>query len=126
MIQLILVAAEFYELKIAIFGHMGDGNLHPTLHTDECNAEEMEKIEQAMEEIFDYAVELGGTTTGEHGAGPAKKKFLPMALGDQSINLARQLKKSLDPKGILNPGKIFDPLTPARCASLKSTNRQQF
>ena len=61
MIQFIQVAAEFHELKIAIFGHLGDGNLHPTFHTDECNAEEMEKIEQAMEEIFDYAVELGGT-----------------------------------------------------------------
>jgi glycolate oxidase len=109
MIQFIQVAAEFYELKFAIFGHKDDGNLHPTFHTDECNAEEMEKIEQAMEEIFDYAVELGGTTTGAHGVGLAKKKFLPMALGDQSINLARQLKQSLDPKGILNSGKIFDP-----------------
>ena len=61
-----------------------------------------------MGEIFDYAVELGGTITGEHGVGVAKKKFLPKALGDQSLNLMRRLKKCLDPQGILNPGKILD------------------
>jgi glycolate oxidase len=109
MIRFIQKVAAFYKLKIAIFGHMGDGNLHPTFLTDERNGEEMEKVEEAMKEIFDYAVELGGTITGEHGVGVAKKKFLPKALGDQSLNLLRQLKKCLDPGGILNPGKIFDP-----------------
>ena len=109
MIRFIQEVAKFYELTVAIFGHMGDGNLHPTFLTDERDKEEMKKVEQAMEEIFDYTVELGGTITGEHGVGLAKKKFLPEALGDQSISLLRQLKKSLDPKGILNPGKIFDP-----------------
>src|SRR5258708_12784023 len=97
MIQFTQVAQEFYELKIAIFGHMGDGNLHPTFHTDECNAEEMEKIEQAMEETFDYAVELDGPTTGEHGAGLPKKKFLPTSHGAPIQTLPRQLKNHSAP-----------------------------
>jgi glycolate oxidase len=109
MIRFIQEVGIRYKLKIAIFGHMGDGNLHPTFLTDESNQEEMERVEQAMQEIFDYTVELGGTITGEHGVGIAKKKFLPKALGNESLNLLRQLKKSLDPEGILNLGKIFDP-----------------
>jgi glycolate oxidase len=95
-------------LRIGIFGHMGDGNLHPTFLTDERNHSEMERVEAAMKEIFDYAISLGGTITGEHGVGLAKKKFLPGAIGDGSLALLRQLKRTLDPDGILNPGKIFD------------------
>jgi glycolate oxidase len=87
---------------------MGDGNLHPTFLTDERNHAEMERVELAMKEIFDYAVQLGGTITGEHGVGLAKKKFLPAAIGDASLGLLKQLKRTLDPDGILNPGKIFD------------------
>ena len=87
---------------------MGDGNLHPTFLTDERNADEMERVEKAMQEIFDYALALGGTITGEHGVGLAKKTFLPGAIGDASLALMRQLKRTLDPHGILNPGKIFD------------------
>jgi glycolate oxidase len=68
----------------------------------------MERVEHAMQEIFDYALKLGGTITGEHGVGIAKKKFLPGAIGDNSLGLMRQLKRALDPDGILNPGKIFD------------------
>ena len=109
MIRFIQEVGVRYELQIAIFGHMGDGNLHPTFLTDECNREEMHRVEQAMQEIFDYTVELGGTITGEHGVGVAKKRFLPKALGNESLNLLRQFKKVLDPEGILNPGKIFDP-----------------
>ncbi len=108
MIHFIQAAAERHRLKIGTFGHMGDGNLHPTFLTDERNTEEMERVETAMREIFDYAVALGGTITGEHGVGLAKKRFLRGALGDASLNLMRQLKKTLDPDGLLNPGKIFD------------------
>ena len=87
---------------------MGDGNLHPTFLTDERNADEMARVEHAMREIFDYAIALGGTITGEHGVGLAKKSFLPRALGNASLGLMRQLKLALDPDRILNPGKIFD------------------
>ena len=87
---------------------MGDGNLHPTFLTDEKNTAEMARVEKAMAEIFDHAVALGGTITGEHGVGLAKKAFLPKAIGDASLETMRQLKRTLDPNNVLNPGKIFD------------------
>lgn len=97
-----------YQLEIATFGHMGDGNLHPTFLTDERNHEEMERVEQAMEEIFNKALELGGTITGEHGVGLAKKKFLPRQFDTASMSLLQKLRKTLDPHEILNPGKVSD------------------
>ena len=108
MIRFIQKVAARHRLRIGTFGHMGDGNLHPTFLTDERNHDEMERVEIAMKEIFDYALLLGGTITGEHGVGLAKKKFLPAAVGESSLALMRQLKRALDPDGILNPGKIFD------------------
>ena len=95
-------------LEIATFGHFGDGNLHPTILTDERDREEMHRVEAAMQEIFDEALRVGGTITGEHGVGLAKKKFLPAQLGDASYALLKTIKRSLDPDGLLNPGKIFD------------------
>jgi glycolate oxidase len=108
MIRFVQDVGARHRLKIGTFGHMGDGNLHPTFLTDEKNKEEMERVEIAMKEIFDYAVSLGGTITGEHGVGLAKKPFLPAAIGEGSLGLMKQLKAALDPLGILNPGKIFD------------------
>ncbi|MDQ3621105.1 MAG: FAD-binding protein [Verrucomicrobiota bacterium] len=109
MVRFIQEVGVRHRLKIGTFGHMGDGNLHPTFLTNERDADEMARVEKAMHEIFDYAIELGGTITGEHGVGLAKKAFLPRALGDASLQLLRQLKQTLDPQGLLNPGKIFDP-----------------
>jgi glycolate oxidase len=108
MIRYIQEVGARHRLRIGTFGHMGDGNLHPTFLTDERNADEMARVEEAMREIFNHALALGGTITGEHGIGLAKKKFLPAALGDASLQLMRQLKHALDPHGILNPGKILD------------------
>lgn len=108
MIRFIQEVGARHQLRIGTFGHMGDGNLHPTFLTDERNHAEMERVEIAMKEIFDFAISLGGTITGEHGVGLAKKKFLPEAIGDASLGLMRQLKRTLDPDNILNPGKIFD------------------
>ena len=87
---------------------MGDGNLHPTFLTDERNHEEMERVEQALEEIVGHTIALGGTITGEHGVGLAKKMFLRQQFGDASFELLRLVKKALDPNALLNPGKIFD------------------
>jgi len=109
MIRRIEEIGRKHRLKIGTFGHMGDGNLHPTFLTNEKNHEEMKRVERAMEEIFAAALELGGTITGEHGVGLAKKKFLSGALGSLNLRVMRELKKVLDPKGLLNPGKMFDP-----------------
>jgi glycolate oxidase len=116
MIRFVEGIAKKYKLRIGTFGHMGDGNLHPTFLTDERNKEEMHRVEEAFKEIFDEAIRLGGTITGEHGIGLAKKSFLPKFAGDAQMDVMRALRKVLDPKGVLNPGKMFDPL-PFRPAS---------
>ena len=108
MIRFVEEVAKKYKLRIGTFGHMGDGNLHPTFLTDERNKEEMHRIEEAFKEIFDEAIRLGGTITGEHGIGLAKKSFLPKFAGDQQMQVMRALRRALDPNGILNPGKMFD------------------
>lgn len=100
------IAAE-YKLQIGTFGHAGDGNLHPTILTDERNAEEMARVEKAVDEIFRVALSLGGTVSGEHGIGFTKARYLPMEMGEGSMEMMRAVKKALDPKGILNPGKMF-------------------
>lgn len=96
-----------YDLKIGTFGHAGDGNLHPTFLTDWRNAEERERVKKAIEELFSAAVELGGTLSGEHGIGLAKAPFLPKEFNRATIEAMKAIKKALDPKGLLNPGKIF-------------------
>lgn len=108
MIRFVEATAMKYRLKIGTFGHMGDGNLHPTFLTDERNKDEMHRVEEAFKEIFDEAIRLGGTITGEHGVGLAKKTFLPKFLGDVQMRVMRELRRALDPNGILNPGKMFD------------------
>ena len=108
MIRFVDAVAKKYKLRIGTFGHMGDGNLHPTFLTDERNKEEMHRIEEAFKEIFDEAIRLGGTITGEHGIGVAKKSFLPKFLGEAQMKVTRDLRRTLDPNGILNPGKMFD------------------
>jgi len=108
MIRFVEAVAKKYNLKIGTFGHMGDGNLHPTFLTDERNQEEMRRVHEAFHEIFEEAIRLGGTITGEHGVGLAKKSFLPRFAGDAQMRVMRELRRALDPKGILNPGKLFD------------------
>ena len=108
IIRFIQATATKHGLRVGVFGHMGDGNLHPTVLTNERNHEEMERVEKAFREIFEETIRLGGTITGEHGVGLAKKSILPQALGHEQIRVMRELKKVLDPKGILNPGKMFD------------------
>jgi glycolate oxidase len=108
MVRYVQGVAEEYGLEIANFGHMGDGNLHPTFLTDEKDDAEMEKVEAAMGRIFQRTIEVGGTITGEHGVGLAKKPYLASQFGDHSYLLLKQVKRTLDPKCLLNPGKIFD------------------
>jgi glycolate oxidase len=108
MIRFVASVATKHKLKIGTFGHMGDGNLHPTFLTDERNTAEMHRVEEAFKEIFEEAIRLGGTITGEHGVGLAKKSFLPKFAGDAQMRVMRELRHALDPNGILNPGKMFD------------------
>ena len=108
MVKFINAVAAKHQLMIGTFGHMGDGNLHPTFLTDERNTEEMHRVELALDEIVEETLRLGGTVTGEHGVGLAKKQFLRRQLGEGSYALMRSIKQALDPMCLLNPGKIFD------------------
>jgi len=107
MVRFVAAVAQKHQLRCGTFGHMGDGNLHPTFLTDERNTDEMHRVEEAFAEIFAEAIRLGGTITGEHGIGVAKKKYLPAQAGAAQMRVLRELRKVLDPHGILNPGKVF-------------------
>ena len=108
MVRFIADTAREFDLQIGTFGHMGDGNLHPTFLSDERDSHEMHRVHEALEAIVKRTLEVGGTITGEHGVGLAKKPWLRQQMGDASLELMRQIKRTLDPRGILNPGKIFD------------------
>lgn len=107
MVAIIQKVAVDHQVRIGTFGHMGDGNLHPTFLTNEKNHEEMKRVEKAMAVIFEKAIALGGTITGEHGVGTAKRDFLEKGVGSGAYEMMRSLKQLWDPHGILNPGKIF-------------------
>lgn len=107
MVGFIQQVAEKYELQICTFGHAGDGNLHPTCMADERDKHQMERVHAAFAEIFAEAIRLGGTITGEHGVGLAKAPYLEARVGSGGIALMRRIKDAFDPRGILNPDKIF-------------------
>lgn len=96
-----------YQVDLVVFGHAGDGNLHPNIIADKRDYEEMKRVEKAVEEIFKAAVELGGTLSGEHGIGTLKAPFMEMELGEITLDMMKRIKQSWDPNNILNPGKIF-------------------
>ena len=97
-------------LPIPIYGHAGDGNLHPNILCDRRDAEELSRVRIAAREIFELAVSLGGTLSGEHGIGLLKKQFMELDLGPGALSLMRRVKEAIDPLNIMNPGKIFpDP-----------------
>ena len=97
-------------LTVATYGHAGDGNLHCNVLFD--RPEERPAVDQAVAEILRAAVDLGGTITGEHGVGYAKRDFLEYEQGAELVALQRRLKALFDPLGILNPGKIFPGAPP--------------
>ncbi|MBE2213139.1 MAG: FAD-binding protein [Opitutaceae bacterium] len=108
MIRFVGETAARYRLEVATFGHFGDGNLHPTFLTDERDAGEMHRVEEALKDIFAQALALGGTITGEHGVGLAKRSFLRGQMGDASYALLKAVKRAIDPDGLLNPGKATE------------------
>lgn len=97
---------EKHSLLIGTFGHAGDGNLHPTIVINKDDADEVARAEKSLADIFNLALDLGGTITGEHGVGSAKLPYLRQKLGDVSLALHRNIKSVFDPDGILNPGRV--------------------
>jgi glycolate oxidase len=95
-------------LPIVIFGHAGDGNLHPNILFDKNDTDEWERVQAAIGDLFALSVSVGGTLSGEHGVGTLKKPYLESDVGPIAIDVMRSIRRSLDPNGILNPGKIFD------------------
>jgi glycolate oxidase len=100
------ISAEF-GLPIVVFGHAGDGNLHPNILFDKRDPEQWARVEPMVSQIFKIALELGGTLSGEHGVGMLKRPYITRALGPVSIEIQKRIKQVLDPLNILNPGKIF-------------------
>jgi glycolate oxidase len=98
-----------YDLPVVVFGHAGDGNLHPTILFDNRDGTRWPLVEQAAHDTFLAALELGGTLSGEHGIGLLKRDYMERALGTASMDVHRGLKQALDPQNILNPGKVFPP-----------------
>ncbi|MDP2725148.1 MAG: FAD-linked oxidase C-terminal domain-containing protein, partial [Syntrophales bacterium] len=86
----------------------GDGNLHPSILTDKNDPEHYGRAEKAVRDIFTAALELGGSISGEHGIGLEKRGFLKQAMPPEAIGILKAIKKIFDPKGILNPGKIWE------------------
>jgi glycolate oxidase len=107
MVREIEVIAKRNNVEICTFGHAGDGNLHPTCMTDARNKDEMHRVEIAFEEIFEKAIQLGGTITGEHGVGVMKSPYLAWKLGEEGVEAMKTLKHAFDPNNIMNPGKMF-------------------
>jgi len=101
-----------HDIPIAIFGHAGDGNLHPNILFDKRDPTQVEKMKAAAADIFDVAVHLGGTLSGEHGVGSLKLPFLEMDIGPVSIDVMTSIKQALDPRNILNPGKVIPRTAP--------------
>ena len=103
----IAAVADGYSLEIPVVAHAGDGNTHPIVVYDRGDPDARNRAYRAFDEIMQLAIGLGGTITGEHGVGRAKKAALPTQLGPDVMTLSLTIKNALDPLGILNPGAIF-------------------
>jgi len=97
------------DIPIACFGHAGDGNIHTNLMVENyADPEIKKKADDALDKLFTWVLNHGGTITGEHGVGLAKKRWIKQALGEEVYHAHQVIKQALDPKGILNPGKFLD------------------
>jgi glycolate oxidase len=108
LISRIKALEKTYDLTIVLLGHAGDGNLHPCVLTDKNDSDHYQRAQQASSDIYDAALEFDGAISGEHGIGLEKQKILKRAMSPEAIDLLRRIKKAFDPKGILNPGKIWE------------------
>ena len=108
MMKAVNEIAAKHKVEVGTFGHAGDGNLHPTFLCDKRDREEFARVEAAVDEMFDVAIRLQGTLSGEHGIGTAKAKWLEKETGRGAIEFSRRLRRALDPKGLLNPTKMVE------------------
>jgi glycolate oxidase len=97
---------EKHGLPFVIFGHAGDGNIHPRIMYDRADPDQRQQVREVAEEIFKLSCGLGGTLTGEHGVGIAKAPFMPLEHDRAAMAMMRSIKKLIDPLNILNPGKM--------------------
>ncbi|MDR2123746.1 MAG: FAD-binding protein [Desulfovibrio sp.] len=107
MIAAVNATAKKYSLEVGTFGHAGDGNLHPTFLCDRRNKEEFTRVEAAVDEIFDVALKLKGTLSGEHGIGKAKAKWMEKETNRATMEFNKNLRLALDPKLLFNAGNKF-------------------
>ncbi len=123
MIDKVTEAGKKFDVTFGDFGHAGDGNLHPTCLTDERDKSEIDRAHKAFDYIFNEAIKLGGTITGEHGTGLSKKHFLEKVAGITGVEMMKKIKCAIDENNILNPGKIFT-ISP-RCEGSLPARREQ-
>jgi glycolate oxidase len=107
LLAAITTIADKYDIEIPVVAHAGDGNTHPIIVFDAADPASEQRARDAFDEVMHAAIALGGTITGEHGVGRAKKGALPDQLGPDVMALTRRVKDALDPDGILNPGAIL-------------------
>jgi glycolate oxidase len=105
MVERLRQISREWNVPIPVFGHIGDGNLHPNILCDRRDSEIMRRVEKAAGAIFDAAVELGGSITGEHGVGLAKVEHLRRSVDPVVLESMQAIKRLFDPNGIMNPGK---------------------
>lgn len=108
MMKAVNEIAAKHKVEVGTFGHAGDGNLHPTFLCDKRDKDEFSRVEAAVDEMFDVAIKLQGTLSGEHGIGTAKAKWLEKETGRGAIEYSRRLRHALDPKRLLNPTKMVE------------------
>jgi len=101
-------SAKKYDVPISFAGHVGDGNFHPVVLSDNRDKEHFERALKCVDEIIETALSLGGVLSGEHGIGLEKQRFLKKAMDPVAIDIMKQIKGLLDPNNILNPGKIWE------------------
>jgi glycolate oxidase len=107
LIERLEAISKKHRLTIANFGHAGDGNIHVNIMLNKGNVDEEKRAAAATKEVFQTALDLNGTISGEHGIGLSKQPYIGMELSDKEIELMRGIKKVFDPENIMNPGKIF-------------------
>ncbi|MBB5144547.1 FAD-binding oxidoreductase [Desulfovibrio intestinalis] len=106
MMKAVNEIAAKHKLEVGTFGHAGDGNLHPTFLCDKRDKDEFHRVEEAIDEMFDVALKLHGTLSGEHGIGTAKSKWMEKETSRGTILFSQRLRRALDPKGLFNATKL--------------------